>query len=62
MSRGSRVLVDLIVVATLEGFVAEEVDLVVLDSGEGFFGFDVTEAVGFIPTCWEDVEGDLAAY
>jgi len=34
VSGGSRVLVDLPVVAALEGLVAEEVDILVVDAGE----------------------------
>lgn len=62
MSKGPRILVDLVVVAAFEGLVAEEVDRGVGDA-VGFLGFvfEVLEAVGFVPAGGEDVEGDLAA-
>lgn len=62
MADGSRVGVDLVVVAALVGLVAEEVDGGVGDSAGLFgFGFEVLEAVGFVPAGGEDIEGDLAA-
>lgn len=56
------ILVDFVVVATLEGFVAEEVNLVVFDSTELSLGFNVAEAVCLVPACWEDVERNLTTY
>jgi hypothetical protein len=57
--------IDLPVVATLEGLVAKEVDVLVVDPREVFFwvclGFDVLQAVCLVPAVGEDVEGDLAA-
>lgn len=62
MTGGSRVLEDFVVVSAFVGFVAEEVDGGVGDSiGLFGFGFEVVEAVGFVPAGGEDVEGDLAA-
>lgn len=59
---GPGVLVDLIVVAALEGLVAKEVDGGVLDAtGPLGLVLEVLEAVGLVPAGGEDVEGDLAA-
>lgn len=56
------VLVNLVVVAALEGLVAKEVDGGVLDA-VGLLGLvlEVLQAVGLVPAGGEDVEGDLAA-
>lgn len=56
------VLVDLVVVPALEGLVAKEVDRRVSDPSR-LLGLvlEVLKAVGLVPACREDVEGDLAA-
>ena len=62
MANCSGVFVDLVVVAALEGFVAEEVDLVEFDAIWQFrICLNVLQAVCLVPACWEDVEGDLSA-
>jgi hypothetical protein len=62
MANRPRILIDLVVVATLERLVAEEVDcLVVHSTRHVLVVLDVLKAVRLVPACWEDVEGDLAA-
>ena len=65
MTDRPRVLVNLIVVTILEALVAEEVDILVVDTREMLswicFGLDMLQAVCLIPAVREDVEGDLAA-
>lgn len=55
------VLVNLVIITTLEGLVAEEVDGGVVDAA-GLLGLvlEVLEAVPLVPALGEDVEGDLA--
>lgn len=62
VSDGAGVGVDLVVVAALEGLIAEEVDGVVGDA-IGLLGLvlEVPEAVSLVPTSGEDVEGDLTS-
>lgn len=65
MPRSPLVLIDLVIVTTLEGLVSKEMDGLVVDPGEvlGWIGFvlDMLQAVGLVPAVGEDVEGDLAA-
>jgi hypothetical protein len=57
VTNGSRVLVDLVVVAALVGLVAEKVDGGVVDAaGLLLFCGDVLEAVCLVPTLGEDIE------
>lgn len=61
MALGPRVAEDLVVVAALEGLVAEEVDRLVLDAAWPLgLALQVLQAVGLVPAVGEDVEGDLA--
>mmetsp|Transcript_87863 Transcript_87863/g.253415 ORF Transcript_87863/g.253415 Transcript_87863/m.253415 type:complete len:233 (+) Transcript_87863:191-889(+) len=55
MSDRARRLVDLIVVAALEGLVPEKVDLIEVTLGQ------ITQAISLVPTRREQVEGDLPA-
>ncbi len=61
----ARVVVDLIVISTFEGLVAEEVDRLVVNARETLGGvrfcFDVLQTVCLVPAMWEDIERDLAA-
>ncbi len=61
MSNGALILVNLIVVAALIGLIAEEVDGGVIHSGQVLLRLEVLQAVGFIPTGGEDIEGYLSA-
>ena len=62
VARDAAVGVDLVVVAALEGLVAEEVDRrVVHAAGPLGLVLDVLQAVRLVPAGGEDVEGDLAA-
>ena len=61
MADSAGVRKDLIIVATGEALVAEEVDGLVLDAGDVLLGLDVLQAVSLVPTSGEDIEGDLAA-
>jgi hypothetical protein len=65
MTDRPRVLVNLIVVTILEALVAEEVDILVVDTREMLswicLGLDMLQAVCFIPAVRENVKGDLAA-
>lgn len=62
MSNSPGVFVDLIVVAALKRLVTEEVDgLEVNASLKILVVLDMLQAVCLVPTCWEDVEGDLTA-
>lgn len=61
MADGPRIRVDLVVIATLHSLVAKEVNRLVVDPRERFFGLDVAETVCLVPTCGKDVKGDLAA-
>lgn len=60
MTNGSLIDVDFVVVAALVGLVTEEVNVLVLDAA-GLLGvvFEVSQAVGLVPSVGEDVEGDL---
>lgn len=62
---GSRIAVNLPIIAAGEGLVAEEVDVLVGDAGEVLgrvrFGFNVLQAVSLVPALGKDVERDLAA-
>lgn len=60
MTDRARVGVDLIVIATNKTLVTEEVDGLVLGSGDVLLGLDVLQAVGLVPASGEDVERDLA--
>ena len=55
------ILIDLPVIASLVGLVPEEVYRRVLDPGQVFLRLEMLEAVGFVPTGGENIEGDLAA-
>lgn len=57
----SRVTVDLIVITSDKTLVTEEVDVLVFGAGDVLFGLDVLQAIGLVPTGWENVERDLAA-
>src|ERR1700761_4293602 len=64
MTDGSGIFVDLPVVSAWESFVAEEVDVLVVDARTAGlarirFGFNVLQAVSLVPAVREDVEGDL---
>lgn len=62
MPNGPGVGVDLVVVAADHGLVAKEMDGSILDSaGLLGLGLEVPQAVGLVPACREDVEGNLAA-
>ena len=62
MADSPRILVDLVVVATLECFVTKEVDgCVVHSAGQILVVLDVLQAVRLVPACREDIEGDLTA-
>ena len=60
VAHGAGVAEDLIVVAALEGLVAEEVDGLVLDAALLGLVLEVVEAIGLVPASGEDIEGDLA--
>lgn len=62
MARRSGVAVELVVVATFERLVAEEMYVLVGDAA-GFLGLvlEVLQAVRLVPAGGEDVEGDLPA-
>lgn len=65
MADGSRVAVNLPVVTSLECLVAEEVDVLVVDSREILggvgFSFHVLQAISLVPTGGEDIERNLSA-
>ena len=65
MTDRPRVLVNLIVVTILEALVAEEVDILVVDTGQMLswicLRLDMLQAVCLVPAVREDVEGYLAA-
>merc|ERR1711918_196548 len=52
---GAFVLENLIVVSTREGLVPEEMNLVKIAFGQ------VPQAIRLVPTCWENIKGDLTA-
>lgn len=60
MTDCSRVLVNLVVVSTLEALVSKEVNVLVVDSADLLLGFDVSETVCLVPSGWEDIERNLA--
>lgn len=60
MADRARVGVDLVVVATNEALVTEEVNGLVLGPGDVLLGRDVLQAVGLVPASGEDVERNLA--
>ena len=57
---GSRVVVDLPIIAPLEGFVTEEMDSLVVDARDILLIFDMLQAVPLVPSLWKDVKRDLA--
>lgn len=61
MACHSWVFVNLVVIATLEGLIAEEMNCSVLDSTrQVLLVVDMLEAVTLVPSGWEDVERDLS--
>ncbi len=62
MSNRLLVLVDLVIVSSLVGLVTKEVygGVLLAAVGAGLV-LEMLEAIGLIPTRWEDVEGDLAS-
>ena len=61
MSICSRIGVELVVIATFECLIAEEVYCGVLDSASIFLGREMLQAVRFVPAGREDIEANLAA-
>lgn len=61
VANGALISVDLVVVTTLEGLVAEEVNVLVGNAALSGLVLEVLKAVGLIPASGEDIEGDLAA-
>jgi hypothetical protein len=61
VSNGSGIVVDLPVVAALEGLVAKEVNVLEIDPRDVLLLLDVLQAIGLIPASGENIEGDLAA-
>ncbi len=62
MPNRSRVLIDLIVVATLESLVAKEVDLIVLDTiRKQRIRLDMLQAVRLVPACRKYIKGYLTS-
>ena len=65
MADGSGIVIDFPVISTLECFVPEKVDVLVVNTGESLgrvsFGLDVLQAVGLVPSGGEDIKGNLAA-
>src|SRR5271155_4003139 len=65
MPSGSWVFIDFVIVTTLEGLVAEEVNGFVVDAGKSLgwicFCLYMLQAVRLVPAVWEDVERDLTA-
>lgn len=59
VTHGSAILKDLVIVSTLVGLVAKEVDGRVIDTTDGLLGLEVLQTIGFIPAIGEDVEGYL---
>lgn len=59
MADGPGVTVDFVVVASGEGLVTEEVDRLVLDTGDVLLGLDMLQTIGFVPASGENVERDL---
>lgn len=53
--------VDLIIISSRHGLVAEEVNGVVLNARNFLLCLNVLQAEGLVPACREDVEGDLTA-
>ena len=61
MSCRPLILINLPVIAPFVRLVAEEMYRLVLDPGQVLLGFEMLQAVGFVPAGGEDIEGDLAA-
>ena len=59
VSNSPTVLVDLVIVTSLVGLVAEKVDSCVVRATERLLCFKVLETIGFVPACWKDVKGNL---
>lgn len=59
MADGPGVTVDFVVVASGEGLVTEEVDRLVLDTGDVLLGLDMLQTIGLVPASGENVERDL---
>ena len=60
MTFGTGIAVDLPIVASGEGLVAEEMYGLVFDARDVLLGFNVLQAVGLVPAGGEDVKGNLA--
>lgn len=56
VTNGAGVLIDFMVIAAHEALVTEEVDVLVLSAGDILLGFDVLQAVGFVPAGRENIE------
>ena len=52
---------DLIVVSTLEGFIAEEMDGRIVNTAKGLLCLQVLQAVSLVPASGKYVEGNLSA-
>jgi transcriptional regulator of aromatic amino acid metabolism len=61
VSNGARVFVNLVIVSSDEGLIAEEVDGRVFDTRDVLLRLNVLQAVGLVPAGGEDIERDLTA-
>lgn len=55
-----RIGIDLVIITSGERLVPEEMNSLVFNARDIFFGFNMAQAVGLVPAGWENVERDLA--
>lgn len=60
MASGSRVVIDLVIVAAFEGLVAKEVNDLVFDAALLGLVLEMLKAIGLVPAGGKDVKGNLA--
>ena len=53
------VLIDLVVITSDETLVTEEVNVLILGTGDVLLSLDVLESIGLIPAGGENIKGDL---
>lgn len=61
MSYSSRVGKYLEIITSRVAFISKEMNCFVLSARDVLLGLDMTQAIGFIPACWKNIEGDFTA-
>lgn len=61
MSYSSRVGKYLEIITSRVTFISKEMNRFVLSARDVLLGLDMTQAIGFIPACWKNIEGNFTA-